>query len=897
MSANRSDGLDRGHLDSDDSLLDEGGQVATMQNPLKLAGDTIIHDNLDNTSNDVNNTTRPNMFSDDEVSSDESSVTARCRASSECGSVMVGTFRHHASTSVPGRDEEDAKSPRQPPAAEATMSDVDLGSTNRIMALRRANNNSSDSHSHSHSHSSSNDSNSNINNGGGGGGGGGVSDGGGGGCSGSGGKANTVEDCSTAEPSPTMMVSGDDPSGGGELTEMEYIAADGYGFDYVMVFKLERAGIMTEYATVTVKKIMAAGFKVRVYFSCSKEEVFCEMRAPVERLMQFADQVNRSMLLDRFQLSEAATAGDPEAQIAPIKINNDPDITFRSPFEYIYARYDRRPDLQHLYYKNDGMWHPFRAVVRLSINIDILKAPMCLGGAGLPVDKLKLQGKIIACFPKHFKQNKFRLRQNWLVAKQWPWDAPYDQIKDYYGEKIGLYFHFLGHLTTWLIPLGVAGLVTALTVYISGNEEHVITLIFAPIVVLWAIGEQARPEYKGEFIPSPIDGKTILYYPTHKKAWKARRATAVIVSMVLIVIACIAAVYAFRWYLVYGTSGDWGKTWGGIITSVINSVQIQILNTVYKKVAVALTDFENHRTSTEYEDSLVAKLFCFTFCNSYGGFVYLAFIGEPVVGVECEKSCMSLLATNLTIVFVVQLLVGNVTEVAVPYIKYVMRIKAEKRGDGSPDGHQNVGNVQRTQAEKGLHLEQYDPIMGTLMDYAELAVQFGYITLFVVAFPLAPLLALANNYVEFRSDAFKLLTQMQRPVPRGAEDIGSWQGVFTTISCIAVVTNSGMICLIYEDLVGEYSLSTRLWLFILFQWVAFIFMAAIGATVPDVPEDVTIQLQRTKFLSSKIIDKVADELDDDMRQIDEASLDNVKVTISPALSPKGEELQREIHVD
>lgn len=68
-------------------------------------------------------------------------------------------------------------------------------------------------------------------------------------------------------------------------------------------------------------------------------------------------------------------------------------------------------------------------------------------------------------------------------------------------------------------------------------------------------------------------------------------------------------------------------------------------------------DFENHRTATEYEDSLVAKLFSFTFCNSYGGFIYLAFIGEPVVGVACEYSCMSLLSTNLTIVFVVQLVV------------------------------------------------------------------------------------------------------------------------------------------------------------------------------------------------------------------------------------------------
>lgn len=57
-------------------------------------------------------------------------------------------------------------------------------------------------------------------------------------------------------------------------------------------------------------------------------------------------QVNRRVLLDRFQLAEAALAGDPEASIAPIKINNDPNITFRSPYEFIYARYDRRPELQ-----------------------------------------------------------------------------------------------------------------------------------------------------------------------------------------------------------------------------------------------------------------------------------------------------------------------------------------------------------------------------------------------------------------------------------------------------------------------------------------------------------------------------------------------------------------------
>lgn len=101
--------------------------------------------------------------------------------------------------------------------------------------------------------------------------------------------------------------------------------------------------------------------------------------------------------------------------------------------------------------------------------------------------------------------------------------------------------------------------------------------------------------------------------------------------------------------------------------------------------------------------------------------------------------------------------------------------------------------IQYTQVETGYMLEYYDPVMGTLMDYAELAVQFGYITLFVVAFPLAPLLAMASNYVEARSDAFKMLTQMQRPEPRGAQDIGRWQTVFLALTCISVITNSAVV--------------------------------------------------------------------------------------------------------
>ncbi|XP_076340392.1 anoctamin-7-like isoform X2 [Tachypleus tridentatus] len=45
---------------------------------------------------------------------------------------------------------------------------------------------------------------------------------------------------------------------------------------------------------------------------------------------------------------------------------------------------------------------------------------------------------------------------------------------------------------------------------------------------------------------------------------------------------------------------------------------------------------------------------------------------------------------------------------------------------------------------------------------AEMVLQFGFVTIFVVAFPLAPLFALLNNITEIRLDARKFF--LRRPV-------------------------------------------------------------------------------------------------------------------------------------
>lgn len=67
--------------------------------------------------------------------------------------------------------------------------------------------------------------------------------------------------------------------------------------------------------------------------------------------------------------------------------------------------------------------------------------------------------------------------------------------------------------------------------------------------------------------------------------------------------------------------------------------------------------------------------------------------------------------------------------------------------------------------------------------------QYGFVTLFVAAFPLAPLFALLNNIAEIRLDAYKMVTQARRPLAENAKDIGAWYGILKVVTYMAVVSN------------------------------------------------------------------------------------------------------------
>ena len=152
--------------------------------------------------------------------------------------------------------------------------------------------------------------------------------------------------------------------------------------------------------------------------------------------------------------------------------------------------------------------------------------------------------------------------------------------------------------------------------------------------------------------------------------------------------------------------------------------------------------------------------------------------------------------------------------------------------------------------------------------------------LFVVAFPGAPIFAYISNYAQIRIDGFKFLNTYQRILPGGAQDIGTWQLVFTIFCGAAVMTNMAIVVFVMDtfDVYADLHNLTyfKAWMFILGQYGLFGLMAILAILVPDCPYDVEIQLQRNTFINDKLIDKVADE--DETVVLDHKKVD---LTINP----------------
>ncbi|XP_029910448.1 anoctamin-1 [Myripristis murdjan] len=243
---------------------------------------------------------------------------------------------------------------------------------------------------------------------------------------------------------------------------------------------------------------------------------------------------------------------------------------------------------------------------------------------------------------------------------------------------------------------------------------------------------------------------------------------------------------------------------------ILNMLVVLVLEEVYGAIAVWLTELELPKTEEEFEERLIFKSFFLKSMNAFAPIFYVAFFkgrfsGRPGDYVyisgdyrmeECAPpGCLIELCIQLSMIMLgKQLIQNNVFEVLVPKLKKMYRTMQEEKGKKKRAAEGEGGDMEEERPKQQFNKDfALEPFEGVSPEYMEMIIQYGFVSLFVASFPLAPAFALLNNVIEIRLDAAKFVTEIRRPDAVRCKDIGIWYNILCGISKFSVITNAFVI--------------------------------------------------------------------------------------------------------
>jgi len=247
-------------------------------------------------------------------------------------------------------------------------------------------------------------------------------------------------------------------------------------------------------------------------------------------------------------------------------------------------------------------------------------------------------------------------------------------------------------------------------------------------------------------------------------------------------------------------------------------------------------------------------------------------------GPDYRGDCFGELAYQLGILFGMMIVVNNFIEVLGPVVGKFLQNRSQTKDPNAPkkggdanalemsevkqkDPETPAGPINsklatitdpslQSDAENEFEFTQYE---GTFADYDELIIQFGFVVLFVVVFPAAPILALLNNVIEFRLDATKLMSFTRRPHPKGTFDMGTWYGILNLLSWVMVISNTALIVFSSSQASGIAS-DLRWVAFIIVEHILIGIKLLLEFFVPDEPKDVEERLARQDVIRTTLVE-------------------------------------------
>ncbi|XP_025889031.1 anoctamin-2 [Nothoprocta perdicaria] len=538
----------------------------------------------------------------------------------------------------------------------------------------------------------------------------------------------------------------------------------------------------------------------------------------------------------------------------------------------------------------------FDNATRSRIVREILKRTPTKSRNSMGISTLIANNVYDAAYPLHdgeYEDQNDEMNDRKLLYREWARYGvfykfqPIDLIRKYFGEKIGLYFAWLGLYTEFLIPSSVVGVIVffygcitiesdipskemcdqhnaftmcplcdkfcdywnlssaCATARASHLFDNPATVFFSIFMALWATmfleqwkrlqmrlsyfwdltgleeeEEHPRPEYETKLIQKKLKTKNTTENANEdeneKLTWRDRMPGylanfSLILFMIMLTFSAVFGVMVYRITTAAALSFSTNETTRSNVrvtvtatAVIINLVVILILDEIYGAVAKWLTEIEVPKTEKSFEERLILKAFLLKFVNSYAPIFYVAFFKGRFVGrpghylyvfdgyrmEECAPGgCLMELCIQLSIIMLgKQLIQNNLFEIGIPKLKKLFRKLKDERTEPKEINTNQSKDPQQWDLDYSL-----EPFTGLTPEYMEMIIQFGFVTLFVASFPLAPLFALLNNIIEVRLDAKKFVTELRRPDTVRAKDIGIWYNILSGIGKLSVIINAFVI--------------------------------------------------------------------------------------------------------
>ena len=200
---------------------------------------------------------------------------------------------------------------------------------------------------------------------------------------------------------------------------------------------------------------------------------------------------------------------------------------------------------------------------------------------------------------------------------------------------------------------------------------------------------------------------------------------------------------------------------------------------------------ENHATESHFRNARIAKVFLFRFTAAFISLFWYAF---------SPSHSLTQLTVQLATFLIFGQAWGLLLDAGLPAcarrareFAFLRRVRSAE-DSGLTEGRRGRRLIRH--AQSAAWAESRLPRYDSFDDYAAMLIQFGHVTFFAWAFPLAPAVALAFNVATMRTDAFKLCFNTQRPIAAKAGGIGVWYNVLVTMALAAVLVNCAHLALV-----------------------------------------------------------------------------------------------------